>query len=174
MAEYTDPCRALLIAYKERGAVGLRAWLASALAAAITAAWAFVAATRPGPVVIVSIPSSRPAVRARGDDVVLGLARRAAAICRRADAAVRVVPALRHTRPVLDSSGLTASARAANLRGAFAVSRRALPRVAGSTVILADDLMTTGATLAEAAGACRTAGADVVAAATVASTQRWV
>jgi predicted amidophosphoribosyltransferase len=172
VAAYADPCRALLIAYKERDAVGLRAALALALAAAISAA---VRATATGPaqrLLVVPVPSTRAAVRARGDDVVLGLTRRAATLVRRSGVNVAVVPALCHGRTVTDSAGLSAAARAANLAGAFAVRRQQRCALAGGTVILADDLITTGVTLAEAARALRAEGAAVVAAATVAATRR--
>jgi predicted amidophosphoribosyltransferase len=166
---YEDPCRALLLAYKERGAVGLRGALAVPLAAAIVAA---AAAAGPVRLLVVPMPSAGRAVRERGDDVVLGLSRRASAIARRAGVDVRVVPALRHARAVADSAGLSAQARAANLAAALVVRRDARVRIAGATVILTDDLITTGATLTESARALRTAGATVVGAATVAATQR--
>jgi competence protein ComFC len=55
---------------------------------------------------------------------------------------------------------LPASRRAANVRGAFAVLR---PKaLAGATVLLVDDVMTTGATANEAARTLRRAGAERV------------
>ena len=47
--------------------------------------------------------------------------------------------------------------RIRNVRGAFAVRRP--PRVAGLRVLLVDDVMTTGATLDEIAGALKEGGA---------------
>jgi predicted amidophosphoribosyltransferase len=160
----------MLLAYKERGAVGLCGVLAVPLGAAIVAA--AVAAPGAASVLVVPMPSAGRAVRERGDDVVLGLARKATARARRAGVNVRVVPALRHARTVADSAGLSAQARAANLAAALVVRREARARIAGATVILADDLITTGATLTESARALRAAGASVVGAATVAATQR--
>jgi predicted amidophosphoribosyltransferase len=177
VAVYADPCRALLLAYKEQGAIGLRRGLAVPLAASIDAAWQAWLLGRggepmPARLLVVPVPSSRRAVRVRGDDVVLVLARRAVAVLRRRGVKVRVLPALRHRRRVADSAGLSAGARAANLADAFAVRAGARNAVAGATVILADDLITTGVSLAEAARALRSCGADVVGAATVAATQR--
>jgi predicted amidophosphoribosyltransferase len=170
VAAYSGACRELLLAYKERGAIGLCAGLAVPLAASVAAA-APVAA--PGArLVVVPVPSSGRAIRARGEDVVLGLTRRAAATLRRRGLAVRVVPALHHGRVVADSSGLSAPERAANLRGALVVRARSRGLVAGTPVVIADDLITTGATLAEAARALRGCGARVVGAATVAATRR--
>jgi predicted amidophosphoribosyltransferase len=174
---YADPSRALLLAYKERGATGLRGALAVPLAASILAAWQATRLAQPaglgaGPVLLVPVPSAPRSVRERGDDVVLGLTRRAASISRRGGGNLRVMPALRHSRVVADSAGLGAGARAANLAGALVVRRRMAAAIVGSTVILTDDLITTGASLAESARALRAAGAHVVAAATVAATQR--
>jgi predicted amidophosphoribosyltransferase len=168
VAAYAGPCRQLLLAYKERGAVSLRRVLAAPLATAVAAA----AGTASEPVVLVPIPSSRTAVRERGDDVVLALARSAASLARRCGCRARVVPALRHCRRVADSAGLAAPQRAANLAGAFAVAPRLGNGLTACRVVVVDDLMTTGATVAEATRALRTAGADVVGAAMVAATER--
>lgn len=180
VADYADPCRSLLLAYKERGAVGLRMPLGTALAAAIRAAGSAGSVAAPagpqgsGRLVIVPVPSTGPAVRARGGDVVFDLALRAAVVLRRAGVDARVVRALRHTRRVADSAGLSAAARADNLADAFAVRGGALPRTSGAAVVVADDLITTGVTLCEAARALRRGGSVVVGAATVAATQRHV
>jgi len=63
----------------------------------------------------------------------------------------------RETRP---QAGLTAAARRRNVAGAFAVRRQA--RVAGRLVVLVDDVVTTGATVAACAHALRAAGAREV------------
>ncbi|QJW99720.1 ComF family protein [Frigoriglobus tundricola] len=54
----------------------------------------------------------------------------------------------------------TRAARRENVKGAFRVSRGA--RLGAKTVLLVDDVMTTGSTLGEAARALRAAGADRV------------
>jgi predicted amidophosphoribosyltransferase len=157
----------MLLSYKERGAIGLARILAVPLAAAVCAA-----AGGRRDVVVVPVPSSRSAIRSRGDDVTLLLVRRAAAAARRHGVAVRVVPALRHDRRVVDQAGLSARDRAANLSGAFAVRPGAAARVGAGQVVVADDVVTTGATLVEAARALRHSGVPVLAAATIAATQR--
>jgi predicted amidophosphoribosyltransferase len=75
---------------------------------------------------------------------------------------------LTHRRHVADQAGLTATARAANLSGALH-SRLDLR---GHRVVLVDDVITTGATLTEAARALRAAGAEVQACAVIAATER--
>jgi predicted amidophosphoribosyltransferase len=64
----------------------------------------------------------------------------------------------RRTRATSDQIGQSAAQRRANLRGAFEAS----PALAGAHVALLDDVMTTGATLAELSRACRQAGASRV------------
>jgi predicted amidophosphoribosyltransferase len=164
---YSGCSRQFLLAYKERGTVGLRQPLAEALASAAVAA-----AGRERSVVVVPIPSSRAAIRERGDDVMLALARRASSVARQRGVVARVVPALRHGRRVADSAGLGAHERAANLTGAFTVRPRMRRALLNSAVVIADDLITTGATIAEAARELRAADAVVVGAAVVAATRR--
>lgn len=170
VAAYDGVVRAALLGYKEQGLHALTGPLSAALAAAITAVVA--GSGSAGPVVLVPMPSSRARLRDRGEDVVARLARRAARQIGTRANRPRVLPALRLVRPVADSSGLTAEARHHNLAGAMAVRRAALPRLGGATVVLVDDLVTTGATLAVAAAALRAHGVDPVGAALIAATTR--
>jgi len=179
VADYAGATRAAVLAHKEEGrralGVPLGAALATAAGAAIgTAAGAAVgtAATPVAPVLLVPAPSRPAAVRARGDDPTRRLARLAAAALRRAGVPVRVVPALRGGRGLADQAGLDAGSRAANLAGALRVVPGGERLVAGRAVVVVDDVVTTGATLAECARALRAAGAVVVGAATVAATSR--
>ena len=169
VAPYAAEPRAFLLAYKEDNRVGLRPLLGAALARALLGA---VTATTGGPVWLVPVPSTAAARRTRGDDVVARLARWAAADLRSRGVGCAVVPALRHRRAVRDSAGLGAVHRAAHLAGAFRVSPRAAARLGDHPVVLLDDLVTTGATLAECTRTLVAAGLTVTAAATVAATPR--
>ncbi|MFC5959115.1 ComF family protein [Streptomyces pratens] len=167
-ARYADEVRAVLLAHKERGALALTRPLGEALAGAVRAGLR--EAARPGPgkpvrpvrgdrdaVLLVPVPSARRAVRARGHDPALRIARAAAVALRRQGVPASVLPALRQRRNVADQSGLDARQRLANLAGALAVAPGCGRLLRGGQVVLVDDLTTTGASLAEAARAVRTA-----------------
>ncbi|WP_411102218.1 ComF family protein [Streptomyces sp. cmx-4-9] len=154
-AVYGGAVRAVLLAHKERGALPLAGPLGRALAAAVHSG---TAGGRGGELVLVPVPSARRQVRARGHDPVRRIACAAAARLRRAGVAARVAPVLRQRRTVADQAGLGAVQRRENLAGALEVCRDG-PRVtAGARIVLVDDVVTTGATLAEAARAVRAAG----------------
>jgi predicted amidophosphoribosyltransferase len=68
--------------------------------------------------------------------------------------------------------GLDRAGRAANLAASMAPTTAALRIDPDVPVVLVDDVVTTGATLLEAARALRTVGLDPVAAAVVAATTR--
>jgi predicted amidophosphoribosyltransferase len=172
VADYSGPPRDLVLAYKERDLVALTRPLAAALAASVEGALATAHPGAGSAVVVVPVPSTRAAVRRRGFDPVARLARPAVARLRGTGRAAVVVPALGHVRAVADSAGLTAPERAANLAGALGVRRGTAARIANRRVIVVDDVMTTGATVAEAARALRSVGAEVIGAAMIAATVR--
>ncbi len=155
-APYEDAVRATLIAHKERGALALAGPLGTALAGAVRAA---VRAGGGGPVLLVPVPSARRAVRARGHDPARRIALAAAGELRRTGSPARVAGVLRQRRAVADQAGLDARRRLENLAGALEVAAGGTPLLDGGAIVLVDDLMTTGASLAEAARAVRTARA---------------
>ncbi|MDT0301611.1 ComF family protein [Streptomonospora wellingtoniae] len=160
---YTGLERTALLAFKEQGARGLAVPLGARLAGAVAAA----AACHPD-ALLVPVPARPAALRTRGYDPVLLMARAAERRC----AAVRLPPepVLAHRRRVRDQVGLDRDRRRANLAGALEV--RAPAAAAGRRVVLVDDVVTTGATLAEAARALRGAGAAVVGGAVLAERGR--
>jgi len=161
VASYEGVVRALVVAHKERGVLRLATPLGAALAASVRALPA-----GPGPPVLVPVPSRPASVRQRGHDPTA----RVTAAAARDLGGLPVQRALRQSRRVRDQAGLTASARAANLAGALVADRSRL--ASGAAVVLVDDVLTTGATLAEAARALRAAGCVVLGAAVVAATRR--
>ncbi|RKN07783.1 ComF family protein [Streptomyces radicis] len=171
VAEYADEARAVLLAHKERGMLGLAGPLGRALAAGVRAAVPGGPRGSPGGasaevIGLVPVPSARVAVARRGHDPVRRVAVAAAGWLRREGWAVRVVRALRQCRPVADQAGLTAGQRVANLAGALTVRSGAL--TPGERVVLVDDVLTTGASLVEAARAVRSAGGLPLGAAVIA------
>ncbi|MGW5636120.1 ComF family protein [Streptomyces sp. NPDC003832] len=107
------------------------------------------------PVLLVPVPSARRAVRARGHDPARRIALAAAAELRRAGTPARVLAVLRQRRAVADQSGLNSRQRLDNLAGALVVAPGGGRLLGDGPVVLVDDLMTTGASLAEAARAVR-------------------
>ncbi|MFZ0160802.1 MAG: phosphoribosyltransferase family protein, partial [Kineosporiaceae bacterium] len=117
------------------------------------------------------VPSARSAVRRRGEDVVHGLARRAAATLTRSGTWCVAAPLLKQARVTADQAGLGAAERAQNVRGAFAVGSRAVPT---GVCVVVDDVLTTGASAAESVRSLRAAGAQVAGVATVCATPRRI
>ena len=160
-ARYADEVRAVLLAHKERGALALAGPLGTALAGAVRSglgqASGAVASGGGPPVLLVPVPSSRGAVRARGHDPARRIALAAAGELRRAGTAARVLAVLRQRRAVADQSGLNSRQRLENLAGALAVAPGGERLLRAGPVVLVDDLMTTGASLTEAARAVRAA-----------------
>jgi len=173
-ASYDGPVRAALLAYKESGRRDVTAPLGAALASAVCRLVPRTPQRAPPELTLVPIPSRRAAARARGGDHVLRLARSCLPALGAVGLRARVVPGLRVRAAVRDSAGLSATARAANLAGAFEALPRRTPLVGAdrSMLIVVDDLVTTGATTAEACRALRTAGRRVDGVAAIAGTAR--
>ncbi len=180
-ARFEGALRRLVSAWKDEDRVDATGVLVALLAGEMASALGGdpvlrSALARGARVLVVPVPTSSAARRRRGGDPVALLARRAVVAVRGPPVGLRpdlvVVPALRHRRRVRDQSRLSRTERRANLRGALAVHPRAAAIVRGATVVLVDDVVTTGATLGEASRALRRAGALHVVAVTVARTPR--
>lgn len=177
-ARYEGTVRRLLIAYKERGRRDLAALLGQALARAVSVlppVRAVHGRQAPGSVLLVPVPASRAAFRMRGADHVADLVRVAVArSVLSAEGPVRWAALLEPSRKVADQGGLTAAARAANVSGSLRV-RGGHARLLGRgapVVVLVDDVLTSGATLAEAARALRAGGLRPAGVAVVANVPR--
>ena len=134
--------------------------LAEPLGRAIAARWGAAGA---GGDVLVPVPASPDRVRDRGYDQADLLARVAAR-----DLRLPVLGAAERTRATTAQFDLDRTARGRNVTGAFAVVPAAREWIPGAWVILVDDVVTTGSTLAGCASILMDAGALGVSAVTVA------
>jgi predicted amidophosphoribosyltransferase len=178
---YDDVHRGLLGAHKEDQALMLTSLLGDRLAASVVELLTARRVPLDEPVILVPVPSATAAVRERGFDATAALARRAV---RRlsAERPVRTVGLLAQHRGLADQSGLGAVERSANLRGGLRLRRSGwFPRRWGTAagvrpdapaLVVVDDLVTTGASLTEAARCLAEAGFEVLGAATVSATVR--
>ena len=150
---YDATVREVVLAYKEQGRTDVARPLAAPLCTAVGAALQ-------GRCELVALPVGRTAYRRRGYDPVRLLLRKAGL--------GHPLEALRQTHQRAAQKTLSRAARAENLAGSLAASRD----IRGRRLLLVDDVVTTGASLSEAARALRAAGAEVVGAATLAATPR--
>ena len=115
--------------------------------------------------VLVPIPSRKAANRKRGRDFMQEITSQ---VAKQLD--LPCLPMLTHIRKVRDQSQLNLTDRSTNIFGAYSVSHDSSRLdVAWNNrpkIIVIDDLITTGATLAEAVRALRTAGFTVLGAVT--------
>ncbi|MEV0996711.1 ComF family protein [Nonomuraea sp. NPDC050202] len=170
-APYEGAVRRMIVAYKERGAVALAGVLAEAVTRTVLVAMGQAGEWAGGRFAVVPVPSARRSVRGRGHDPVGRLAVLVAARLRVLGVGAEVWAGLAQARRVADQAGLSRSQRAANLAGSLQVVPAANGPPAARALLL-DDIVTTGATLAEAARALHAAGIAVPLAVTVAATRR--
>jgi len=147
---YDYPWSNLIARFKFDAEPGWGRTLASLMRRAPTAADALQRAD-----VVVAVALTRARLRQRGFNQALELARQLAPHKTRADLLLRI-------RETDAQSTLPRQQRLRNLRDAFAVADGSCAAVRGKTILLIDDVMTTGATLHAAARTLRAAGATRV------------
>lgn len=194
-AGYEGPVREALVAFKDHGRWSLRGPLGASLARSVDVLQRGrlrqlvelagrslppdpdvpdLRAYEPVPgaarFLLVTVPSTASSVRSRDGDHVLELARRVAERSRQAWS--EATPGLVVVRRRRDQVGLGRAARAANLHGSMRATDVLVRRAArpGTAVVLVDDIVTTGASLAEAHRALLAAGVRPWGAAVVAAT----
>ncbi len=156
--------REVVIAWKEHGRRGLTPVLAHLAAAAV------VSLVDGAPSVqLVPVPTSRRSRRARGTDVVADLATSTARLLGDVGLDCTTRGLLRMRRQTRDQADLGALERAENLAGAFVADPAGPTAGASHPVVVLDDVVTTGATLAESVRALHAADHHVVGAVTVCS-----
>lgn len=173
---YEGVVRSCVVAWKDEDRVDLTGVLAAVLAGGLAAAMGGHPQIRAGlrrgmQVYVVPAPSARAGTARRGRWPVQDLLTRSLRAVA-AEPEVQALPALRLSRAVADQAGLGARERGDNLNGAMTVAARHTSSVDGALAVVVDDIVTTGATLSEAARALRAAGAADVVAVTLAATHR--
>jgi len=123
----------------------------------LAAAMAGVALPTAAASVLVPIPLAPKRLRERGYNQSEALARALSRLWR-----IPVVDVLVRSRETTTQTALTPETRLANVAGAFSPGHRPGLNLPVTTVILVDDVFTTGATLAEAARALEQAGARTI------------
>lgn len=112
---------------------------------------------------LIPIPSRRGAARKRGRQFIFEMVEPTAR-----QMGLKISSPITYQRSVRDQTGLHVAQRWNNLHGAFVIERS---EGEGERALLVDDLVTTGATLLEAARAARYAGFTVIGAVTAAVAQ---
>jgi len=169
LGEYEGELRELILAYKERGRHRLGRPLGALLAQVVASA------TPSQPLLLLYVPDTAKAARARHGDHMRALADAAVARLREAGRQALTLPALQ-ARARADSAELTATQRADVARDTFrrhwrglGTARRAADRC---YVALLDDILTTGNTLAAASELLADEGVEVNVCAVLAATKR--
>lgn len=171
LAWYDGVLRELILGYKERGRHDLARPLGVLLAAVVSAG-----SDRSVPLALVPVPATAAAARQRYGDHMARLAGhtvRALRAARWSAAVWRPLRALpRPDSATLDSAGRArAAATAFRVRPAAATALRRAT-TSGARVVVLDDIMTTGATLAAVAARLAAVGVPVARGAVLAATRR--
>lgn len=142
----------LLLDYKEHGNRALAGPLGLLLSDAIAEA----AHDAPGPLILAPIPGHRRP--RRGFDALAGLLRPSIQDLRSAGVAARALPLLQRTRQHRPLKALDREERSRAVVGSMSVAPRLRDRARGASIIVVDDVITTGGTVLEALRALSAAG----------------
>lgn len=165
---YAGVVSALIPAHKDLGRWDLSGLLGAL--AAVALAEVLGGAERAGPVLVVPVPSTRSSTRARGESPADRIARAATHVLgHHRHRPIVVVRALERVGGSVDQVDLAAAQRRQNLAGSMKL-RNAAPGGRAGTVVV-DDVLTTGATVAEACRVLTAGGHRVLGCAAVASTE---
>ncbi len=130
---------------------------------------ALAGAALPDSLLVVPVPLFKRKLRERGFNQAEEIARGFVSRC--ASRSIQLeTSSLVRTRQTVSQTGLTRHQRRANVRGAFAAVKP--ERIAGRSILVIDDVMTTGTTVGECARVLLRAGAKQVFVATVARATR--
>lgn len=154
LGAYAETHRGVILAAKERGNLPVRRLVGAVLAAGVAHLQAAGALSHD--ISLVPAPTRRRSARLRGGDPVTDFCRHTG---------LRVIPLLRLRPATADQTGLGAAGRRANLVGRVELTA---PVPTGPLVIV-DDVVTTGATLAASVERLLVAGARVQAAVVLAT-----
>jgi predicted amidophosphoribosyltransferase len=176
MGGYEGVLREVLLAYKERGRHQLGTVLGDLLAHAVTGALYALGHEAGTPVLLVPVPDTAAAARARYGDHMRRLAERAAGRLAGTGWPAGVATALT-ARPRPDSVHLSAEERSSAAADAFLARERVLVRMRqaerrGAVPVVVDDILTTGATVQAVTVTLAASGLPVAAAAVLAATRR--
>jgi predicted amidophosphoribosyltransferase len=171
-ADYDGVVREMIVGHKDRGQFAFRRVLADLLVESVLGA----AGSRDQHLVLVPVPSRPGSSRRRGYDPMGTLVRLSVLRLRREGRSASAAPILVSSRSVVDQAGLSATQRSVNLAGSMAcpsprLARLALRHTHGS-VVICDDVLTTGATASEAQRALAAVGLTPAGIAVIAATRR--
>lgn len=161
---YREALAAALLAFKNHGRTDVAPHLAGILAAALARAPALLNLEAVGAVFLVPVPGSAGSFRRRGYqpvELLLGILLRRKVLGHGRVIRNGLRPRFRRPWRRRAQKKLGRSARRANVRNSLVVPRRSARRLVGQSVIIVDDVLTTGATLSESARALTEIGAIV-------------